>query len=85
MHINKQNLRFWGQAHPHQHTHCLLSQEKVTFWCAMELNGIFGLYLFEDKKENRMTVDTENYHALMLAEFIPALRRKRRVDMNTII
>ena len=85
MHINKQNLRFWDQAHPHQHTIAHLVRRKWLFGVPLEKNGISGLYLFEDKKENRMTVDTETYHALMLTEVIPALRRKRRVNVNTII
>ena len=29
-HINKQYMRFWAQAKPHELTHCPLSQEKMT-------------------------------------------------------
>ena len=41
-HINKQNMRFWAQAKPHELTHCPLSQEKMTVWYAI------GPYFFED-------------------------------------
>lgn len=41
-HINKQNIRFWAQAQPHEHTHRPLSQEKVTVWCVIGRNDIIG-------------------------------------------
>lgn len=84
-HINKQNMRFWAKAQPHEHSHRPLSQEKVTVWCAIGRNGIIGPYFFEDENENRVTVNTDRYIALMRSKFIPALRRKRGVDMNTVI
>lgn len=84
-HINKQNIRFWAQAQPHEHTHRPLSQEKVTVWCAIGRNGIIGPYFFEDENESRVTLDTDRYIALMRKKFIPALRRKRGVDMNTVM
>ena len=43
------------------------------------------LHFFEDENENWVTVDTDRYNALMRKKFILALRRKRRVDMNTVI
>ena len=39
----------------------------------------------EDESGNRVTVDTDRYIALMRIKFIPALRRKRGVDMNSVI
>lgn len=84
-HVNKQNMRFWAQAQPHEHTSAPLSQEKVTVWCAIGRNGIIGPFFFEDEHENRVTVNSERYIAMMQAKFIPALRRKRTVDMNTVI
>ena len=84
-HINRQNMRFWAQGQPHEHTHRPLTQEKVTVWCAIGRNGIIGPYFFEDGDGNRVTVDTDRYIALMQTKFIPALRRKRGVNMNTVI
>ena len=110
-HINKQNMRYCSQAHPHEHTHqplsqekvtvwCArgrngivghehthqpLSQEKVTVWCARGQNGIVGPYFFEDERGNCVTMDTDRYIALMRSEFIPAPRKKRGVDINSVI
>ena len=84
-HINKQNMRNWSQAHPHEHTHQPLSQEKVTVWCAISRNGIIGPYFFEDESGNRVRVDADRYVALGRIKFIPALRRKRGVDMNSVV
>ena len=79
-------MRYWSQAHPHrEHTHQPLSQKKVTVWCAIDRNGIIGPCFFEDKSGNRVTVDTNRYIALMRTKFIPALRGKRGVDMNSDI
>ena len=78
-------MRYCSQAHPHEHTHQPLSQEKVTVWCAIGRNGIVGPYFFEDESGNRVTVDTDRYIALMRNKFIPALRKKRGVDMNSVI
>ena len=84
-HINKQNMRFWAQSQPYEHTHHSLSQEKVTVWCAIGRNGIVGPYFFEYENENRVTVDTDRYIVLMRTKFIPALSRKRGVGMNKVI
>ena len=84
-HINKQNMRYCSQAHPHEHTHQPLSQEKVTVWCAIGRNGILGSHFLEDESGNRVTVDNDRYIALMRTKFIPALRKKRGVDMNSVI
>ena len=83
--INKQNMCYWSQAHPHEHTYQLLSQEKVIVWSAIGRNGIIGPYSFEDESGNRVAMDTNRYIALMRAKFIPALKRKRGVDMNSVI
>ena len=42
-------------------------------------------YFIEDKNENRVTVDTDRYIELMWTKFIPALMKKRGVDVNTVI
>ena len=44
-----------------------------------------GSYFFEDESGNRVSVDTDHYIALMRTKFIPALKRKRGVDMNSVI
>ena len=39
-------MKFWASQQPHKHTHWLLSQEKVTLWCAIGKGGIFGPYFW---------------------------------------
>lgn len=84
-HVNKQNMRFWAEAQPHEHAERSLSREKVTVWCAIGRQGIIGPYFFEDENGRQVTVDTDRYLALMRKKFIPVLRRKRGVDMDTVI
>ena len=84
-HVNKQNVRFWTSQQPHKHTQRPLSQEKVTVWCAIGKRGIFGPYIFEDNDGNRVTVNAERYIEMMRRKFVPALRRKRGIDMNTVV
>jgi len=47
-HVNKQKMRFWVQAQPHEHHYRLFSVEKWTVWCAFDRNAIIGPYWFED-------------------------------------
>ena len=84
-HVNKQNMRFWAQAQPHEHVVRPLSVEKVMVWCAIGRKGIIGPYWFEDDDRRPVTVNTERYVELMRRKFIPALRTKQGVDMNTVI
>ena len=84
-HISKQNMHFWAQAQLHEHTHRSLSQEKVTVWFVIGQNGILRPYFVEGQNENQVTMDTDCYIVLMRTKFIPALGRKRGVDMNTVI
>ena len=67
------------------HTQRPLSQEKVTVWCAIGKRGIFGPYIFEDNDGNRVTVNAERYIEMMRRKFVPALRRKRGIDINTVV
>ena len=83
--VNKPNMQFWAQVQPHEHMLRPLSVEKVTVWCAMGHNGIIGPYWFEDDNGHPVTVNTERCVEMMWRKFIPALRGKHRVDMNTVI
>ena len=62
-----------------------LSTEKVTVWCAIGRSGIIRPYWFEDERRRPVTINTERYVEMMMRKFIPALRRKQGVDMNTVI
>ena len=78
-------MRFWAFQQPHKHTQRPLSQEKVTVWCAIGKGGIFGPYFFEDNDGNCVTVKAERYIEMMRRKFVPALGRKRGIDMNTVV
>ena len=54
-------------------------------WCAIGNNGIFGPYFFEDGDGRRVTANSERYIGMLRRRFIPAIRRKRAVDMNTVV
>ena len=82
--VNKQNMRFLAQAQPHEHVIRPFSVEKVSVWCAIGRREIIGPYFFEDERGRPVTINTERY-VEMRKKFIPALRRKQGVDMNTVI
>ena len=82
--VSKQNMRFWASQQPHKHTQWPLSQEKLRVWCAMGKGGIFGPYFFEDDADC-VAVNAEWYIKVMQRKIIPALRRKRGIDMNTVV
>lgn len=84
-HVNRQNMRYWAEEQPHEHIEPPLSREKVTVWCAIGRNGILGPYWFEDADGRTVTVNTDRYIALLRTKFIPGLRRKRGVGMNTVV
>ena len=44
--VNKQNMRIWAQAQPHEHVIRPFSVEKVPVWCAIGRRGIIGPYFF---------------------------------------
>ena len=78
-------MRFWAEAQPHEHVVRPLSTEKVTVWCAIGRSGIIGPYWFEDERRRPVTINTKRYVEMMRRKFIPALRRKQGVYMNTVI
>jgi len=59
--------------------------EKVTVWRMLARNGIIRPYWFKHADGRPVTVNTEWYIELMRGKFIPALRWKRAVDMDTVI
>ena len=83
--VSRQNMRFWASQEPHKHTQRPLSQEKVTVWCAVGKGRIFGQYIFEDNDGNCVTINAERYIEMMRRKSFLALRRKRGIDMNTVV
>ena len=84
-HVNKQNMRFRASQEPDKHTQQPLSKEKVTVWRAIGKWRIFGSYFSEDNDSNRVTVNAERYILMMRRKFVHAMRRKRDIDMNTVV
>jgi len=62
-HVNKQNMCFWAQ--PHEHQYCPHSMGKLAILYALGCNGIIMQYMFEDADGCLVTVNTEQYIALM--------------------
>ena len=50
-----------------------------------EKNRIFDLYFFEDNDGQTVAVNSELYIDMLRRRFIPAIRRKRAVDINTVV
>lgn len=84
-HVNKQNMRFWARNQPHEHIQAPLSREKVTVWCAIGKGGIVGPFFFEDNEGNPVTVNSERYIEMLRRKFIPAIRRRRNIDIHTVV
>ena len=84
-HVNKQNMRFWASQQLHKHTQQPLSHGKFTVWCAIGKGEIFRPYFFEDNDGNRVTVDAQCYIEMMRRMLVPALKRRRGIDMNTVV
>ncbi|XP_076049403.1 uncharacterized protein LOC143030087 [Oratosquilla oratoria] len=83
--MNKQNFRFWANEQPHEHVEKPLSVERITVWCALGKNGIFGPYFFEEDNGHRVTVNSDRYIEMFRRRFIPALRRRRGFGMSTVV
>jgi len=59
--------------------------EKLTVWFASDCDGIITPYWFDDANGRPLTANTERYIEGMRRKLIPALRRKRGVDMDAVI
>ena len=84
-HVNKENMSFWESQQLNKHTQQPLSHEKFTVWCAIGKGGIFRPYFFEDNDGNRVTVDAERYIEMMQRMLVPALKRRRGINMSTVV
>lgn len=60
-HINKPNSRYWCSNNTKQLHDQSLHSLKVTVRCAMFLIEIIGPYVFEDKNENAVTINSACY------------------------
>ena len=70
--VNKQNMRFWNDANPHELHQKPLHCERVTVWCAISRAAIIGPYFFEEN-EDTVTVNAVRYREMITTFFLPKL------------
>ena len=81
-HVNKQNMRIWGEENPHASVEKLQSREKCTVWAAVTDKKVIGPYFFEEGGSS-CTVDGERYKKMLKSYYIPQV--KRYFDVNQVI
>ncbi|GFX13791.1 uncharacterized protein TNCV_1718991 [Trichonephila clavipes] len=71
--VNKQNCRIWSEANPQVYVETPLHPEKLTVWCALWAGGIIGPYFFKNDEGHNVTVNGDQYRAMITNFFIPEL------------
>ena len=67
---NKQNYRYWSPTKPNIFFERPLHSPKITVWCGLSANKIYGPYFFEDPEtELQVTVNSETYLEMLTAMF----------------
>ncbi|GFX33106.1 transposable element Tc3 transposase [Trichonephila clavipes] len=71
--VNKQNCRIWSEANPQVYVETPLHPEKLTVWCALWADGIIGPYFFKNDEGHNVTINGDQYRAMITNFFIPEL------------
>ncbi|GFW90729.1 DDE_3 domain-containing protein [Trichonephila clavipes] len=71
--VNKQNCRIWSEANPQVYVETPLHPEKLTVWCALWAGRIIGPYFFKNDEGHNVTVNGDQYRAMITNFFIPEL------------
>ncbi|GFT88940.1 uncharacterized protein TNCV_907221 [Trichonephila clavipes] len=71
--VNKQNCRIWSEANLQVYVETPLHPEKLTVWCALWAGGIIGPYFFKNDEGHNVTVNGDQYRAMITNFFIPEL------------
>ncbi|GFV03328.1 transposable element Tc3 transposase [Trichonephila clavipes] len=71
--VNKQHCRIWSEANPQVYVETPLHPEKLTVWCALWAGGIIGPYFFKNDEGHNVTVNGDQYRAMITNFFIPEL------------
>lgn len=71
--VSKQNTRYWSANNPQEIHPRPLHSPKVTVWCAVTAERIFGPYFFEDNEGKTVTVTSDRYVDMLNNFFIPSL------------
>ncbi|GFV30106.1 DUF4817 domain-containing protein [Trichonephila clavipes] len=71
--VNKQNCSIWSEANPQVYVETPLHPEKLSVWCALWAGGIIGPYFFKNDEGHNVTVNGDQYRAMITNFFIPEL------------
>ncbi|KAI6661966.1 hypothetical protein LOD99_9635 [Oopsacas minuta] len=82
-HVNKQNMRIWGEEKSDPLDSKPLTQEKVTVWCSVGSKRIIGPYFYENNEGSRVTVNGVQYLDMLKSYYIPTLRRRKELGSIT--
>ncbi|GFX04816.1 putative transposable element [Trichonephila clavipes] len=69
----QKNCRIWSEANPQVYVETPLHPEKLTVWCALWAGGIIGPYFFKNDEGHKVTVNGDQYRAMITNFFIPEL------------
>lgn len=81
--VNKHNMRYWSSQNPKELHHKPLHSPKVTVWCGVSTERIFGPYFFEDDRGNAVTVNSQRYVNMLQNFFFPLLE-ELEIDTNSL-
>ena len=68
--MNKQNFRKWSRTKPEEVYKKPLHSPKVTVWCGLSSNRIYGPYFSEDPEGNAWMVTTDTYIEILNMMFV---------------
>ena len=68
--MNKPNFRKWSRTKPEEVYEKPLHSPKVTVWCGLSSNRIYGPYFFEDPEGNARMVSTDTYIEMLNMMFV---------------
>ncbi|GFT50311.1 putative DD41D transposase [Trichonephila clavipes] len=71
--VNKQNCHIWSEANSQVYVETPLHPKKLTVWCALWADGIIGPYFFKNDEGHNLTVNGDQYRAMITNFFIPEL------------
>ncbi|GFV19894.1 transposable element Tc3 transposase [Trichonephila clavipes] len=76
--VNKQNCRICSKANPQVYVKTPLHPEKLTICCALWAGEIIGPYFFKNDEGHNVTINGDQYRAMITNFFIPELNKQSR-------
>lgn len=70
--VNRHNCRIWGEENPHELYEHERDSPKVTVWCALAKNRLYGPFFFDER-----TVNGQSYLLMLQNFFVPELQQTR--------